>query len=624
MNKKQKYIDLLLVFLLAFIPRLILIIMNAEVLRTPMDELSTMSTGAYFGGCDWTAITKSTGFYYGGGFTILLAPLFRFIDDSALLYKCILSICAVLQSVSAPISYHLLDYYFGVKDRAFKAIASVACSFFVVTRAMEMYNEHPVICMMWIIAWILCALVYNQENKKKKVLLTILLFAAMSYILTLHARTQVLWIAVAMVIVFYYIFYKKILVSVIPGIISACGCYLASKAFNRMVKTVVWGWVEGKKLRNSEAKMAISLELLEDPASWSAIVNIIFGQLNTITIFSGGLLVFIAVLLFLFYKNSITERITSKQVLSDVEGENKMRAMLLVVSVTFVLCTFGTIVAQSGTVWLTKMITALTETAYGQEAYGYKAVTYVRYMGPYLGPVIMAGMVMIYHKKDELKKYICPASITLVCLQIIWLGFILPHIYRVTSACEVFVPFSFFKIKGDEPMTAVVYLMGTVVLIFAFVAMMIGFFKKKEKVSLIIFAMLLIYQYTYSAIYWDGAQANNYYNASDAGTQLIQEIKEETENDDLFDKIYVYDKKTTVQRIHSTYQMLLKDETIIRHLPNEKVEEAVVFSNELVHLETLGSDYRWAQLDENEYIFVKGEDYINLFEDHGIALKEQQ
>ena len=39
MNKKQKYIDLLLVFLLAFIPRLILIIMNAEVLRTPMDEL---------------------------------------------------------------------------------------------------------------------------------------------------------------------------------------------------------------------------------------------------------------------------------------------------------------------------------------------------------------------------------------------------------------------------------------------------------------------------------------------------------------------------------------------------------------------------------------------------------
>ena len=54
--KAKKY-DLLWVFLIALIPRLICIALFSSPMRTPMDELGTLSTGAYFGGKDWTALT---------------------------------------------------------------------------------------------------------------------------------------------------------------------------------------------------------------------------------------------------------------------------------------------------------------------------------------------------------------------------------------------------------------------------------------------------------------------------------------------------------------------------------------------------------------------------------------
>ena len=44
--KAKKY-DLLWVFLIALIPRIICIALFSSPMRTPMDELGTLSTGAY-------------------------------------------------------------------------------------------------------------------------------------------------------------------------------------------------------------------------------------------------------------------------------------------------------------------------------------------------------------------------------------------------------------------------------------------------------------------------------------------------------------------------------------------------------------------------------------------------
>ena len=165
--KAKKY-DLLLVFLIVLIPRLICIALFSAPLRTPMDEMSTISTAAYFGGKDWTALTSFAKYYYGGGFTIFFAPLFYLTNNINIIYAIMLGTCAVLQSISAPISYYIMKKYFKVESRIYLFIGSIACSFMVVTRAMEVFNEHIVIGCVWIVALLLCKLIEHGENKKKK------------------------------------------------------------------------------------------------------------------------------------------------------------------------------------------------------------------------------------------------------------------------------------------------------------------------------------------------------------------------------------------------------------------------------------------------------------------------
>ena len=167
--KAKKY-DLLWVFLIALIPRLICIALFSSPMRTPMDELGTLSTGAYFGGKDWTALTTFAKYYYGGGFTILFAPLFYLTNNVTVIYGTILSVCAILQSISAPISYYIMKKYLKVDKRAYLFIGSIACSFMVVTRAMEVFNEHIVIGCVWIITLFACKLIEYGNNKKKKII----------------------------------------------------------------------------------------------------------------------------------------------------------------------------------------------------------------------------------------------------------------------------------------------------------------------------------------------------------------------------------------------------------------------------------------------------------------------
>ena len=136
-NQKSRYdIELMLLFLAAMLPRLILIFTVADPVRTPMDELSTMSAGAYMAGLDWTKATEFGNHYYGGGMTILMAPLFKLIKDPVVLYRACLVFCAVLQSLVAPVACQIMRKYLNIRDRGFRCLASLAAAFLMVNRAM--------------------------------------------------------------------------------------------------------------------------------------------------------------------------------------------------------------------------------------------------------------------------------------------------------------------------------------------------------------------------------------------------------------------------------------------------------------------------------------------------------
>lgn len=73
----------------------------------------------------------------------------------------------------------------------------------------------------------------------------------------------------------------------------------------------------------------------------------------------------------------------------------------LVISALFIMCIGAVMFAQCFT-WLKRVVPALD----GGNPYGFKALTYVRYVGPFLGPVFMTGIAMIYEKRESIRKYL--------------------------------------------------------------------------------------------------------------------------------------------------------------------------------------------------------------------------
>lgn len=616
--KAKKY-DLLLVFLIALIPRLICIALFSSPLRTPMDEMSTIATGAYFGGKDWTALTSFAKYYYGGGFTIFFAPLFYLTNNVTIIYAVMLSVCAVLQSISAPISYYIMKKYLKVDSRIYLFIGSITCSFMVVTRAMEVFNEHIVIGCVWIVALLLCKLIEHGENKKKKIIFTTLIMFVMCYMLTTHARTKVVLIAFIIVVACYFVFYRKLLVNPVAAVIAGGVFYYGAGKFNRIVKTLVWHWSEGKFLRNTEAKMDITLEKLVDPVNWQAIGSTIFGQLNTVMVFSGGIFALILVLLFVLYKDTIAELITKRKALAikNETGELNREPFYLVISVAFVLCIGAVMFAQCFT-WLKRVVPALA----GENPYGFKALTYVRYVGPFLGPVFMTGIAIIYEKKESIKKYLTGYAVLLLSLQAVWCMFILPKLGKSRVSSEVYNAFSGYDIGSSDPMKYKYYFMATIVVVLLLIIFLICYYKKKIMVPLIMLTLLFGYEYVYGAAVWDASYCETNTAYSDAGPDLIRDI--EDKGYEIPEDIFVVDdyERSGVQRYTYVYQIKLNEYKIYAKIPEDLTQDNIVFSTISDYQELMEAGFAKARLDDNEYLYVKGDSNIEMFEAVGVKFSK--
>ena len=627
-GKSYKW-DKLIVFLAAFIPRMILIICFAGIFRTPMDEMSTLSTGAYFGGKDWTALTTYARFYYGGGFSILFAPLYRALD-SVTVYYIILSVCAALQSISAPISYTVLQRFLKIENRKYLIVTSLACSYLVATRAMMVFNEHIIIGCVWVCVYLLCKL---TEDGKYKAGYTVALMALLSYMLTTHTRTKVIWIAFVMVVLCYRILYKKWLVSVIPAIVSGVAGYFLAGRFNNFVKTVIWDWQEGEFLRNANVRINLRLSDLKDPVSWQGISSIISGQLNTVLIFTGGIAAIFLTLLIYFYCDTIKawfqERFVSKASGEDALPEDEAKTViktispyLIVISLVFLLCTGAMIAAQSVT-WLSKVMGVLQTSTFASKAYNYKALTYIRYMGPFLGPVFLCGAALVYHKKEKLRSYLLPSTAAVLILQFIWAGFVLPHIYRNRATSEVCTAFGGYDIVNSTALMGLkVYLPASIVLVIIFTICIVCYYRRRILLPMALALCLFVYEYAYGAIFWDGSYVGRYGSRADAGVQLIRQIEEdENYSGDLPEEIYVFDGVSGVQKRFYTYQVQLDNYTILVDRPQDESRH-IVFSRTRRDEELLERGYKVGKMDKNEFVYVNDPVYQEMFEAQGIIFRK--
>lgn len=587
-------------FLAALLPRLIFLA-GIQTMSIAGDEIFSMWPAAKMAGYHWEGVMESYR-YYGYGYSILLFPFLYLIHDPALLYKSMVLLMVLAQSLTAPVVCHLMRKYLNVENKKVLCLSGIACSYFVAVRAVYTYPEFIYVFVVWLIIWTLLKLNEMIDNKKQKVGYTCLLMLLLTCALTVHSRGTALWAAIAGVVLFYAWVYRKSIVS-IPVCISVgvVGLGLFYSGMERVIQMLGYG--AGAQVANTIAGTSLkSFELLLDPHSWTSWFNIIMGQLNEAIINTGGFAAAIIIMLLVLFWKALRR---DKEI---VEDKMMDYSPYIAVGIFCVLAIIVTIGGQSVS-WLASAVNA----ADGGEADGFRAFTYFRYYAAYAGPLLMLGIAYFHHRSEKLQWVKGKALALAGILQGYWVLCILPLVGYFAGCIWSYAPFSFTKgFCGEVGVHS--YLPGTLAVI---ALMLLGYYccnKNKQKLLLLMLCAFLLYNYSYNAWNHEGERSRLNARYTEGGRELLHYLVQE--NADI-EKVYVEKEYVpdTGQSTACLYQFYLLDVPVMQGKPSEEEQEVlyICYENQL-QKQFLDEGYRQFRLSGQGYAYVKGEKLTKIIE----------
>ena len=613
-NRKTLF-NSLIVFLIVCIPKVILCF-HTIPLSIPSDEIATMSAGAWAAGLDWSAVISHAG-YYGSGMTIFTAPIYYLTDNPMTIYRFTGIFCAFLQSIPAVIAYLSAKKFFYVKDMA-AVLIGIVSGYFVMTRAHVIFNEHAMILVSWIIMVLVLQLHKNVQSPKKKAFYTLLLMVVLGWSMTLHTRSLTYWIALVILVPFYFICYKQWIVSVPVAIGGGVIGWLLSQSVVSYMKEILWSVGSGASVRNGQISIGGGLETffhLKDIRPW---LSIILGQIHTIGVYTCGfaLLFFVAFICvlfrFLFFKKNRYEL-----------KRDSVISYSVPIMVFFLAAVMITIAGQSIT-WLGGSV-AVYEGGPASQEYGIKAYGYLRYFGNYCGPLLMLGMIWMVQRKDLILQYFKPTFVIMVLVEIYWIVCIVPyvHLCKEVGVLEYYLSYLWYSL--DKPFRYLSFMPASAIM---FAVIILGYICVGRKKSIICFgilAIVFINTYMYLGIEWDIRFARGCNTWANDGYRVIREVEQTAQ---LPETIYVEDLWEKADHNNFfMYQFLLNHYEVIPERPDEGLQEAILFSNawveEGVYDEMLSDGYKYAYVGDYEILLVKGGRLQNVFEESGIALLDK-
>lgn len=603
-RKMQTAGYLMLSFLICLIPRL-LFLKEVYPLSVTGDETFMFMPAATWAGLDWSGNAGSYR-YYGYGFVALLTPLFKYIESPVVLYRVIVGFMILFQALVGPISYHIMKKYFSMKNNLLTVAVSVACSYLVFLRAVYAYNEFIYDLFVWLIFWCLLELLQNQKNKVKKAVLTGVLMVLLVYEMTIHSRAVALWIALAVTVLFYLWVYRRCILSIpVTFILGGIGYFFSQKGIDYIVNMFT-NAASSSEIGNTSVSFSIS-SIFTSAKAGIGWIYIVLGQINSMLLVTGGVAIIGATIgCHMLWKSLFRKK-------EIVEGTYLTRNYFLVF--TFGLAASAITILGQAFSWLPGVIQTIES---GQATDGMRAVTYLRYYGIYFVPVSMLGIVWCVQNKNKLRAYLIPIGLITLVLEGFWTVFIVPYISDFNGTSWDSNVFSLTKgwedtirIRSYFPAIAI-----TVIFLAVFCVLIL---KRKYTLSTVLLCVLLVYSYGFNCIYHEGERGQINYSYVDKSYEIFQKLKGQAVPEELYVDNTSFPE--TGQSLVSQCQFMLKDEKIIAGIP-WNAEKTTIFitcdPRENTHL--LKNGFLCAQLDKNEYWYVKGEKVQDALKSMGIEL----
>ena len=600
-NKKYNlYMDYILSIAFTMIPQIILVLFKAYPLRITGDELFLFYLPAKLAGLNWAECMHDYR-YYGYGFSIFLTPLFRFIDNPVVLYKIVLIIVVILQSIIPIISCYLLRNYFKVRNQKINVLITISCTYCVSLYSSYMYNEHIYIIYVWLSFLCIAKLVMNEKHVKRKIGWSIGLAASFVGALTIHQRAMTLIFGYAVLYILVKILLKKNIGYLsIVSILYYIG-YLIDK------KIVEWNIaflkfnnqfdkLESQQIGNVGVSdyMSIKGKFWEDKIFLEAAKDIIVSNLNNWNIFTMGMAAFTIVLCIAYLRKIFLNEID--------EIDNKV----IIIGIFSMACIFITIVGLINS-WGWGIKDAYIKG--NDKADSLRGLIYLRYYIAYYPACMLSVLVLIYKKKDmywKMFKYTCMFSCFLMSL---WLKEVIPFVQNNNS---VWGTIKYFSFKINENVKDC--LLGVLIVVSIFIVINIILKNKKITVFMFTLSLVFIYQYSYKALIGDGKLAEINYSYCDSSYKLIQELDRQK----IEYNVYVQNQiiKESSQSILYQAQFLNMRKNIISGIPDEGINNVIFLTiKKEGYDELINNGYIFFELDDNEYIWVKGRELVERIEE---------
>lgn len=591
--KKNKYIWI--AFLVALLPRLLFLVKTYPLSITG-DEMFAMFPAAKLLGYDWSGVMRDYR-YYGYGYTVLLIPFMALIKNPVVLYRSMVGLMALCQALIAPISFHLMKRYLKVEGERLTCLIAITCSYLVAVRATYTYPEFVYVLVVWLMIWVLLELITEdiQRQWKNKCVYTILLFMMMAYAYTVHSRAVALWGALFITIILYAWSYKQMFLSIPVCVIVGIPAFFAVRmGIGKILAFLNVG--QNGTIANTTAGVPISvLEIFKNPKSWTAWADIIIGQLNESVVLTGGIAVPIVVVIWMLIWRALRRDL-------NIGIDEKVKYLPYIVVGIFCICTIGITIGGQSVTWLGGVLMLFEQNASGD---AFRAITYLRYYGAYIGPLFMLGSVYITQNTEIIEKIKGKILLITTVLQGYWVLVILPILCYELGCVWSYAPFSFTRGFMADSVGIRSYFPATL-FVFIFTIFSYQMFERKKMKSIVgLLCFVLMYTYMFNGLYHERYRGEKNYQYCQSTVEWIYKL----ENAGVaVDEVYMEQEAIPETGMDEAleYQFLMPEKRIVLGMPDKNEGIYIYHNQEAVPKKLNGNSIK---IDENTYVYVWGENF---------------
>ncbi len=563
------------------------------------DELGTLASGAYFAGYDWRSVMQSPSNYgsgvnyYGGGFGVIFTPLFLLIRNRPyFLYQCILSVCAVLQSIPAVLSYRMLKSHFGIENLKCRIFIAISSSFFVMSRATNAMNESMLIFCVWVVCYLFLAFTHKKGYERGLYKYCVGIGIILAYTYTVHTRSIIFIATVVLLMVITCVIEKHY--KVLGLFLVSFSCFiLLAKIFNSYILEKVFLQSSSAPVYNTADAAASSvvgqlIQLFFDK-QWHA-----WGDIFITNVFG-----FLTVSLLMF---GIATIIWIKKVIKICRLKEKVDAFFFIGFLSLIP-TWGMLGLYS-VHGLGNTIEAINE------GICTRAHFYLRYAGAFIGPITVLVGVIIWKQMLKINEVICSILVYIIGGgYIVWS--ILPRLEgrndQQMDFFHFFSPFNgmkygtFFHKENFEVLCLTMFFI---------LAVFSGLWKYKKKIMLaFLFSLIVLYQYVYIALEYDRVSAKDLHDKTWSAIELL------SNNEKIQKEITTLYLPLISGRWETPYvlQYYLPDVEIIKEIPEDKEKIVMLVYKELQSQYLGETEFYFTTLNGGIYLYVS-EDILEVFE----------